>query len=102
MVAGDFNATPRWPLYRHLTAHLQDAGLVAEPVSGGAQLTWRPWPGAPWLLRIDPAFMQRVAVIGAPVVVDVRGGDHAALVVDLAGVTASRPWGPEGPRVSAW
>ncbi len=86
IVVGDFNATPRWPLYRHLTAHLHDAALVAEPVSGGAQPTWRPWPGAPRLLRIDHAFVQHLSVIGFQVV-DVDGSDHAALIVDVAGVT---------------
>jgi endonuclease/exonuclease/phosphatase family metal-dependent hydrolase len=95
-LVGDLNATPLWPLYRHLNAtplwplyrrlarRLQDAPhQVARRRGARPSRTWGPWPGAPRLLRIDHALVSRVAVEEA-LVVAVPGGDHSALVVDLA------------------
>jgi endonuclease/exonuclease/phosphatase family metal-dependent hydrolase len=84
VLVGDFNATPLWPLYRRLTAQLRDAAVVAAKRDGGsAARTWGPWPAAPRLLRIDHAFVHRVEVLACRVV-PVHGGDHSAVVVDIA------------------
>jgi len=91
VLVGDFNATPLWPLYRRVTAHLRDAALIAAARGGGrVQPTWGPRPGARRLLRIDHAFVHRVAVLDFQVV-PVPGGDHSAVVVDIA--TEGEPGG---------
>lgn len=83
VVVGDFNATPLWPLYRRVTAHLRDAAVeIARRRGGRTRRTWGPWPGAPRLLRIDHAFVHRVAVLDFRVY-DIPGGDHSAIVVDI-------------------
>ncbi len=84
VVVGDFNATPLWPFYRRMARHLRDAAVVAAAHRGGRPLpTWGPWSGAPRLLRIDHAFVHRVDVLDFQVH-DVPGGDHSAIVVDIA------------------
>ena len=84
ILVGDFNATPLWPFYRRVTAHLHDAALIAAKRDGSrARRTWGPRPGSPRLLRIDHAFVQRVTVLGFQVVA-VPGSDHSAVVVDVA------------------
>jgi len=84
VLVGDLNATPVWPMYRRLTAHLTDAAVAAAQRRGVApRPTWGPWPSAPRLLRIDHALVHGVAVEDFRVV-DLIGGDHSAIVVDLA------------------
>ena len=83
VVAGDFNASPRWPAYERVATRLTDvvseraerAGLETEPTWG-----WR--PGWPRMLRIDHVFGDEVGAVGVEVHT-VEGTDHAALVVDL-------------------
>lgn len=84
VLVGDFNATPMWPLYRRVTAHLHDAARIVAARHGRRPLrTWGPRPGSPRLLRIDHAFVHRVAVLDFQVVA-IPGGDHSAVVVDIA------------------
>jgi endonuclease/exonuclease/phosphatase family metal-dependent hydrolase len=83
VVAGDFNATPRWPAYRRTVGRLTD--LVAERAELAGvktQPTWAWRPGWPRLLRIDHVFGKGVRATGAAVE-PIRGTDHAAVVVDL-------------------
>jgi endonuclease/exonuclease/phosphatase (EEP) superfamily protein YafD len=84
VLVGDLNATPLWPLYRRLLARLSDAAVAAARRHGRAvQRTWGPWAGAPRLLRIDHALVHGVAVEDFQVL-PIAGGDHSAIVVDLA------------------
>ena len=84
VLAGDFNATPAWPLYRLLAEELRDAALDAATRRGkSAPPTWGPWSGAPRLLRIDHAFVRGVEVLDARTL-RVAGSDHDALCVDVA------------------
>ena len=84
VLVGDLNATPIWPLYRRLAARLSDAAVVAARRHGRrVQRTWGPWPGAPRLLRIDHALVHGVGVEDFQVV-PIPGGDHSAIVVDVA------------------
>lgn len=84
VLVGDFNATPRWPVYQRLATRLTDAAIASAQRHGRiAQATWGPWPGAPRLLRIDHAMVQRVEVEDFQVV-PITGADHCAIVVDLA------------------
>lgn len=79
VVAGDFNASPRWPAYKRTAELLTDLVLELNP---DAERTWSWRPGWPRMLRIDHVFGSGVR--GTDVVVtSVRGTDHAALVVDL-------------------
>ncbi len=83
VVVGDLNATPAFPVYRRLAARLTDAATqVANRNGGRAQRTWGPGFRAPRLLRIDHAFVNRLAVESFRLV-RVPGADHRALVVDL-------------------
>lgn len=84
VVAGDFNASPRWPAYKSTAARLTD--LVAERATRDglrAERTWAWRPGWPRLLRIDHVFGRGVTAdhVG---VHTIAGTDHAPLVVDLA------------------
>jgi len=84
VVIGDLNSTPLWPVYRRLSSRLIDAAVAAaEQNSHRPQPTWGPWPGAPRMLRIDHALIQGLAVQDFRVV-PVVGGDHSAIIVDLA------------------
>lgn len=83
MVAGDFNATPIWPVYRKVVSRLED--LVAdhaERTGSGAEPTWGWRPGWPRMLRIDHVFGRGVDADEVRVV-PIFGSDHAAVVVDL-------------------
>jgi endonuclease/exonuclease/phosphatase family metal-dependent hydrolase len=83
-LVGDFNATPRWPVYRRLVTRFNDAALLAAAQDGGrVGRTWGPWPGAPRLFRIDHVLVTGLAVAAARVVT-IIGSDHSALVVDVA------------------
>jgi endonuclease/exonuclease/phosphatase (EEP) superfamily protein YafD len=91
VVIGDFNATPLWPIYRRMSAHLRDAALIAARRNGGRTYrTWRPRPGLPRLLRIDQAFVSGVEVVDFRVL-EIAGGDHFALVVDVRAAAANAP-----------
>jgi endonuclease/exonuclease/phosphatase family metal-dependent hydrolase len=87
VVCGDFNATPLWPVYRALASSTPD--LVLEHAAlrrEKPRRTWGPWSGAPRLLRIDHVL--GAGVLAANVqVVQVRGSDHSAVVVDLVSET---------------
>jgi endonuclease/exonuclease/phosphatase (EEP) superfamily protein YafD len=84
VLVGDFNATPLWPFYRRVATHFRDAALIAAQRHGRpVQRTWGPRPAGPRLLRIDHAFVHRVAVLDFQVV-EVAGSDHRAVVVDIA------------------
>lgn len=84
LLVGDLNATPLWPAYRRLAAHLEDAALLFARRHARRPLrTWGPWPGAPRLLRIDHALVAGMEV-EALRVVPVRGSDHSALLVEVS------------------
>jgi endonuclease/exonuclease/phosphatase family metal-dependent hydrolase len=83
VVVGDFNATPRWPLYRRMASRRVDAvRMDAERRGRRPAPTWGPWPGAPRLLRIDHAFVQGLRVERARVL-PLPGSDHSALLIEL-------------------
>lgn len=83
VVVGDFNATPIWPAYRAMAAHLSDAArLHARAKARRPGGTWGPWDGAPKLLRIDHAFLHGVHVAHFEVVA-VSGSDHSGILMDL-------------------
>jgi endonuclease/exonuclease/phosphatase family metal-dependent hydrolase len=83
VVAGDLNASPRWPAYRHLAERWEDLALQAAELSGARPApTWGWRPGWPRLLRIDHVLGTGVRGVAAWVE-PVRGSDHAAVVVDL-------------------
>ena len=83
VVAGDFNASPRWPVYRQTARLLDDLVLHwAEREGRHPERTWAWRPGMPRLLRIDHVFGRGVDA-GQVVVRTVAGTDHAAVVVDL-------------------
>jgi endonuclease/exonuclease/phosphatase (EEP) superfamily protein YafD len=84
VLVGDLNATPLWPVYRRLTARLDDgARIVAARAGRAPRRTWGPTEGAPRLLRIDHVLVDAVEVHDVRVV-SLRGSDHSAVVVDLA------------------
>ncbi len=82
IVAGDMNASPRWPAYRMMSDRWND--LVVEAVGGagqGPEPTWGWRPGWPRMLRIDHVF--GVGVRAASVRVEpIAGSDHHAVIVD--------------------
>ena len=83
IVAGDFNASPKWPAYRHMAGRWHD--LVADHGSASGERPERTWgwrPGWPRLLRIDHVFGSGITAIDV-LVVPVKGSDHHAVVVDL-------------------
>jgi endonuclease/exonuclease/phosphatase family metal-dependent hydrolase len=83
VVVGDLNSTAVWPLYRRLTARFTDAAREAARRGGGwAPRTWAPWPGGPYVLRIDHALVHGLSA-AAVRVVPLPRSDHGALVVDL-------------------
>ena len=84
LVAGDFNASPRWPVYRQMTRRLDD--LVAdwaEREGVRPERTWGWRPGWPRMLRIDHVFGSRAVRAVGVVVEPVVGTDHDAVVVDI-------------------
>lgn len=110
VLVGDLNATPMWPVYRRLSAHLTDAAVVAAQRHGrSVESTWGPWPWAPQMLRIDHALVDGVAVEDFRVL-PIPGSDHSAIVVDVvvplsagepprAPAEATRPTGERAPGV---
>jgi endonuclease/exonuclease/phosphatase family metal-dependent hydrolase len=83
-VLGDFNASPIWPVYRHLARRLEDLAVThSQTRSAKPARTWARWVGGPPLFRIDHCFGHGVAVDDFSVVA-IRGSDHSALVVDLS------------------
>ena len=88
VVAGDFNATPRWPVYRRLADRWDDLVVEAARTSGTRPpSTWGP-PRGPRLLRIDHVL--GTGVTASNVAVEpVRGSDHSALVIDLEPKTSN-------------
>ncbi len=83
IVAGDFNASPAWPAYRHMAERWNDLAADHGSVSGvRPEKTWGWRPGWPRLLRIDHVFGRGVSAIDVSVV-PIKGSDHDAVVVDL-------------------
>lgn len=82
VVAGDFNASPRWPAYRRTAERLTDLVLEAHPE---AERTWSWRPGWPRLLRIDHVFGSGVRATDISVS-SIEGTDHVALIVDLEAI----------------
>jgi endonuclease/exonuclease/phosphatase (EEP) superfamily protein YafD len=84
MVAGDLNASPRWPAFKQMTERVDD--LVADWALREGTVPERTWawrPGWPRLLRIDHVF--GAGMKADHVEVDTIGGtDHNPLVVDLS------------------
>lgn len=86
IIAGDFNASPRWPAYRYMTERWTD--LMAEHASESGNRPGRTWAwraGWPLMLRIDHVFGSGVVATHASVV-PVKGSDHEAVVVDLVAI----------------
>jgi endonuclease/exonuclease/phosphatase (EEP) superfamily protein YafD len=83
LVGGDFNASPAWPLYRRLAAHLDDAAKLWAKQQGTRPVrTWGPTPGAPRMLRIDHVFVEKLKPLDVRVVA-LPGSDHSGLMVDV-------------------
>jgi endonuclease/exonuclease/phosphatase (EEP) superfamily protein YafD len=83
VLAGDFNATPIWPLYKRLVADWDDLPAELAATEGREpDLTWAWRPGWPRMLRIDHVFGRGVRAITSTVE-PVQGSDHHALVVDV-------------------
>lgn len=83
VVAGDMNASPRWPAYRRMADRWDDLvlhGAIDNDVHPERTWAWR--PGWPRLLRIDHVFGLGVGVGGAQVV-PIGGSDHHAVIVDV-------------------
>lgn len=83
IVAGDFNASPVWPLYRRLAARLDDAAAhSAKKRATKPARTWGPTPRSPRMLRIDHIFLEGLRPLESRVVA-LPGSDHSGLVVDV-------------------
>lgn len=83
VVAGDFNASPRWPAYKETGSRLTD--VVAERASSNGHNPERTWswrPGWPRMLRIDHVFGRGVTA-SEVTVTRIAGTDHHAVIVDL-------------------
>ena len=84
VLVGDLNATPLWPLYRRLATRLEDLPALHARRSGRRPA--RTWPrglGRLRLLRIDHC-LARGCELARVEVLDLRGSDHCALLVELA------------------
>lgn len=79
VIAGDFNASPIWPVYKHMASRLTDLVLDADP---NPEPTWGWRPGWPRLLRIDHVFGRGLRATSVEVV-PMEWSDHAAIVIDL-------------------
>jgi endonuclease/exonuclease/phosphatase family metal-dependent hydrolase len=85
VVLGDFNATPLWPAYWRIRSHLTDAAVtVASRAGRWPRRTWGPWHRSPRLVRIDHGFVSARMEVHAFDVVDIPGGDHNAIVMDVS------------------
>ena len=83
LVAGDFNASPAWPVYRRVVGRLDDAAVFVGRNGGPAPArTWGPTSGFPRLLRIDHVFIEGVTPVDARVV-PLPGSDHSGLLVEV-------------------
>ena len=83
IVAGDFNSSPAWPAYKRLRRSLDDAVADwAERTDQTPRRTWGWRPGWPTMLRIDHVFTNNLRATWVDVV-NVKGTDHKAVVVDL-------------------
>jgi len=83
LVAGDFNASPAWPVYRRLAGRLDDAAVLVAREGGGRPVrTWGPTPRTPRLLRIDHVFVEGVRPLEARTVT-IPGSDHSGLLVEV-------------------
>lgn len=83
VVAGDMNASPRWPAYRLMADRWSDL-VLQSALEGGVdpERTWAWRPGWPRLLRIDHVFGLGVGVSSA-LAVPIAGSDHHAVIVDI-------------------
>lgn len=82
LVIGDLNATPIWPAYRRIALHFTDEAIaVAQRLGRSVEPTWG-WPGGRKRLRLDHAMTRGVSARDFQVV-DLKGSDHSAVVVDL-------------------
>lgn len=79
VVAGDMNASPRWPAYKQMADRWDD--LVARSVEN-PERTWAWRPGWPRMLRIDHIFGTRITATGV-MVQPIEGSDHHAVIADL-------------------
>lgn len=83
VVAGDCNASPRWPAYKQLAERYDDVVLEWGRVNERhPERTWAWRAGWPLLLRIDHIFGSGVVAQDVHVVA-VGGTDHRAVVADL-------------------
>jgi endonuclease/exonuclease/phosphatase (EEP) superfamily protein YafD len=83
LVAGDFNASPVWPVYRRMAERMDDAALVVARERGERPVrTWGPTPGSPRFLRIDHVFVEGIRPRDARVA-PLPGSDHSALLVEV-------------------
>ncbi len=84
LVVGDFNASPRWPLYRRLSRLGDDLMQTVAGRNGQRpKPTWSPlWSSQRRLLRIDHALATDLAVRSAQVIF-VAGSDHSAIMFDV-------------------
>lgn len=79
VIAGDFNASPIWPIYKQMASRFDDLVLSADPEP---QPTWGWRPGWPRLLRIDHVFGRQVKATSVALA-PMRWSDHVAVVIDL-------------------
>lgn len=83
VVAGDMNASPRWPAYRRMSERWTDLVLdFANEEGVTPPRTWAWRPGWTRLLRIDHVFGLGVEVSNASVA-PIGGSDHHAVIVDI-------------------
>ena len=83
VLAGDLNATPLWPAYRHLRSRFDDAAAeAARRIGRRPGRTWGPWAGSIRLLRIDHVLVRGLVASGSHVL-PLRGSDHSALLAEL-------------------
>ena len=84
VVIGDFNSTPLFPLHRSFARRMDDVPERFASTGGGRPVrTWRRWPIGPRLLRLDHCFASG-GIAEHVEVLDVKGSDHDALLVDLS------------------
>lgn len=89
LIAGDFNASPIWPVYRRVAARLEDAAVsVATERGVRPSRTWGPTPTFPRMLRIDHVFVDGLRPIDVRRI-KIPGSDHSGLLVEVE---------PERPR----